>query len=294
MGYIERLTKRVEPYEVKLQPNWQQLFTPSRKSNPELSAELLVSIEGWLTSHIVFVKMQRETLVATKPVRRAMERIVDQVARSNYDGTPDAALAKLLTYRDEKNGVAARAHNVALDWIACGLTTARPLFGSSSKPAPSGAESLLTAALASANGMAQLRTSATEQLFHFNLDPVKQRVRLLRLEGYRLPDGTIFAPKPDPRQRPHARPEQAARDILAAALRDIYKCTGSSPHVPRDGSQTSPFLRFLEAARRSLPQGCQAELVSPARRAEIDEKKNGAGTLERFKAKLYHPDCWRT
>ncbi|NJM55483.1 MAG: hypothetical protein HC841_05830 [Verrucomicrobiae bacterium] len=294
MGYVERLTKRVEPYAVELQPNWQQLFRPSRKADPELSDELLTSIEGWLTSHVVFVKMQRETLVATKQVRRAMERIVDQVERSNYNGAPDAAVAKLLKYRDEEDGVAARAHNVALDWIACGLPTARSLFGSSTKAAPSGAELHLMAAIASVDGMAQLRSSASGQLVHFNLDPVKQRERLQRLEGRRLPDGTIFAYKPDPRQRPHARPEQATRDILAAALRDIYKCTGSSPHVPRDGSQRSPFLRFLEAARRSLPRDCQAELVSPARRAEIDEKKNGPGTLERFKAKLYHPGCWRT
>lgn len=293
MGYIERLTKRVEPYAVTLQPNWQQLFTPSRKSDPELSAELLMSIEGWLTSHVVFVKMQRETLVATKQVRRATKRIVDQVVRSTHSATPDAALAKLLKYRDEEDGVAARAHNVALDWISAGLPTTRALFGSSSKPAPSDAELHLMAAISSADGMAQLRTSAAGQLAHFNLDPIKQEERLLRLEGRQLPNGTIFAYKPDPRQRPHARPEQAARDILATALRDIYKCTGSSPHVPRDGSQTSPFLRFLEAARRSLPQGFQAELVSPARRAEIDEKKNGPGTLERFKAKLYHPHCWR-
>jgi hypothetical protein len=289
MGYIERLTKRVEPYAVTLQPDWQQLFMPSRKADPELSTELLVSIEGWLTSHVVFVKMQRDTLVSAKSVKKSISMIAAKFERSNYDATSETRLEPFLKYCDEEEGVAARAHNVALDWIACGLPTAHSVFSSGNKPDPADAERHLMAALKCAIGFSQLKTSISGQQEHFSLDPAKQRRRLMKLEGRRLPNDITFAYKPDPRQRSHARPEQAARDILAAALRDIYKCTGSPPHVPRDGSQTSPFLRFLEAARRSLPHGYQSELVSPARRAEIDEKKNGQGTLERFKAKLYHP-----
>ena len=293
MGYIERLTKRVEPFAVTLQPNWQQFFLSSRKADPELSTELLVSIEGWLTSHVVFLKIQRETLVAAKPVKKAISKIAKQVASASCDAASISDLEKFLKYRDEEEGLAARAHNVALDWIACGLPTAHSDFCRNEKPTPACAEKHLLTALKSAIGFSQLKASTSGQQEHFNLAPAEQRQRLLKLEGRRLPNGTPFAYKPDPRQRPNVQFEKAALYILAAALRDIYKCTGSPPHVPRDGSRTSPFLRFLEAANRSLPHGYQSELVSPALRAEIDEKNNGPGTLERFKAKLYHPDCWR-
>lgn len=294
MGNIERLTKKIQPNTVTLQPDWQKRFRPSHRNDPELSNELLISIEGWLTSHIVFVKMQRETLVATKFVKKAISKIADRVSHSNYNSTPGASIEKLLKYRDEEAGIAARAHNVALNWIAYGLPTAHSTFSSSNKPDPDDVEKHLMAAMKCELGFSQLRASISGQQKHFSLDPARQRQRLMKLEDRQLPNGTTFAYKPDPRQQSHARPEQAARDIFAAALRDIYKCTGHSPHVPRDGSPTSPFLRFLEAARLSLPPGYQSELVSPARRAEIDEKHNGPGTLERFKAKLYHPDCWRT
>lgn len=294
MGYIERLTKRVEPYTVTLQSDWQARFSPTHKADSELSNELLMNIEGWLIWHIVCVKMQRETLVAAKSVKKAITKVADRISHSNYNATPDASLEKLLKYRDEEGGITARAHNVALDWIACGLPTARSAFSSSNKPDPGNIEKYLIAALKCELGLSLLKASIAGQQLHFSLDPAGQRQRLMKLEGCQMSNGNIFTFKLDPRQRSHARPEQAARDILAAALRDIYKCTGFSPHVPRDGSHTSPFLRFLEAARLSLPPGYQSELVSPARRVEIDEKMHGSGTLERFKAKLYHPDCWRT
>ena len=269
MGYIERLTKRVEPYTVTLQPKWQRLFEPSRAADPEIGTELLASIEGWLTSHVVFVKMQHETLVSAKPVRKSIAVIADNVVRSTHDATSDTRLEQLLKYRDEEEGIAAGAHNVALDWIACGLPAAHAVFKSGKRPVPADAEQHLMAALKCPIGRSQLEKSISGQQKHFSLDPAGQRQRLMKLEGRLQPDGTTFTYRPDPRQRPHARPVQAACDILAAALREIYKCTGSSPHVPRDGSQTSPFLRFLEGARRSLPHGYQTELVSPARRVEV-------------------------
>lgn len=294
MGYIERLTKRVEPYTVTLQPDWQRNFEPEYKADPKLGADLVLSVEGWLRAHVVFVKMQRETLVAAKPVTKAFSQIAKQIDGVNQDAASNTRLEKRLKYRDEEESLAARAHNVALDWIACGLPTAHAVFSRNEKPNPAWAEMHLLTASKSAIGVSQLKASVSGQQEHFGLGPDMRCQRLSKLNGRLLPNGGTFAYMPDPRQRPNARPEQAARDILAAALRDIYRCTGSSPHVPRDGSQTSPFLRFLEAARKSLPRGYQSDLVSPARRAEIDEKKNGPGTLERFKAKLYHPDCWRT
>ena len=94
MGYIERLTKRVEPYVVTLQPNWQQLFKPAHKADPELGSELLISIEGWLTSHVVFVRMQRETIVSGKPVRKAIAKIAEHLASANYDATSDNEIGR--------------------------------------------------------------------------------------------------------------------------------------------------------------------------------------------------------
>lgn len=292
MGYAERLTKRVEPYLVELQPNWQQTFRPEHKTDPTIDQELLMSLEGWLTSYVVFIKMQQETLAPAKAVRKALNKIANIVFRHHAPSSSNADLSKLLTYRNEDGDVAARAHNVALDWIACGLPSTYSIFRSTA-PRPADAEAHLQAALRSESGVANLKNSILGQQTAFNLDPNQKIQRLRQLDGHQLPNGSIFTYRPDPRQLSHARPEQAARDILAAALRDIYRCTGSPPHVPRDGSPTSPFLRFLEAARKSLPRGYQTSLVSPARRAEIDERKHGPGTLERFKAKLYHPDCWR-
>jgi hypothetical protein len=292
MGYIERLTKRVEPYTVELQPNWQQHFRQKQKVDPEFSQELLVSLEGWLSSHVVFVKMQRETLVSAKSVKKAMTKIADEVARHGAPPVSADKLCKLLKYWDEEEGVTARAHNVALDWIACGLPSTYSVFGTRSKPNPADAETHLTATLENAAGFAQLKSSISGQQTLF--DSVEKRRRLEKLDGRRLPNGSTFSYKPDPRQQSNAQPESAARYILAAALRDLYKCTGFPPNVPRDGRSNTSFLRFLEAARLSLPSGYQTSLVSPARRAEIDEKKNGPGTLERFKSRLYHSDCWRT
>lgn len=292
MNCISRLTKRVEPHIVTLKPNWRNNFKPSFKADPNFSDDLLMSVEGWLKAHVMFVKEQREILAPANLVIKVMRDIAKQVAGTGLGASSDVVTENILKYRSDKNGQPTCPHNVALDWIAAGLPGANLLCDKNRNPAH--AERCLKAALRSANGISQLRNSVARQLEHFSLGPELQRRRLKNAQGLRLSDGSIFTYMPDPRQKPYAKPEVRAQYILAAALRDIYRCTGSPPYVPRNGNGTSPFLRFLEAVRCSLPNGFQFELVSPARCAEIDEKKNGPGTLERYKATLYHPGCWRS
>lgn len=96
--------------------------------------------------------------------------------------------------------------------------------------------------------------------------------RLSTCEGTEFIEGQNFQFRPDPLEERYTRPLSDCIDIFVGQLCLIYRRTGGSTFLPRDGRPCSPFESFLEAILLICPAvGKHGSLASRARRVQQEE-----------------------
>jgi hypothetical protein len=278
MGMIRPLFLEIPRLEFELPANWDRNFLEADIGNVRID-QGLQHIGNWLRCYVEMRHIASFSASQTQVVR-AIDRLLTRVTKLQNGYTPEREQSfRIATrYIALPSNQTDRARNIALDYLGNALLSSK--------------QDMLTNSLHERGRLCQQAVHSinicAESLRQI-VDHLKS-VRLLltctaedKTELFRKISQLVGRPihyRVDPYMELHFRPDQDARDTLAAAMCVIYRYIGGDTRSIRRDGASNHFMKFLKAATQSLSGHHGPALESAANRMLHREKQHGAGTLE--------------
>jgi hypothetical protein len=275
MGTVRPLFIEIVPKKFELPEGWQQQFEDLRDQAIALDGDAFEHIEAWLRCYVDMLHIAEHS-AKTARVVRALKSLQSRVGKLQlgHSAARERSLRLALLRQECPQGEAQRAKNIALDYLAIALHCDRMDYIPTGRT-HGGRRAITELEIfqlsdALLHRMQRHLASTIELL---ERTATENEIRFAKVRGQRFGGGKPFVYLADPHMAPYYRPDQDAINVLTAAMCVIYRYKGGTPYVPRDGRSENAFMKFLDAACKSLPRPRPSSICRTAGRMLRYERK---------------------
>jgi hypothetical protein len=282
MGTIRPLFFDIPPKRFDLPRDWQRHFVDLSLQVIRLDAEAFKHIEAWLRCYVDMFHIasySADSSMVIQALQRLQRR--SKKLQIGHSAAREQSLRTELQYQVPPRDETERAQNIALDYVGNALLCDRQDYASEDRPQRGCRAKIVLKSIAiDEESVTRLERHCGNAIDLLSRTHDENAAHFAKFHGRSLPLGKTFELKADSNMAKHFRIEQDAIDVLAAAMCVIYRYIGGHASVSNDGRSNDPFMQFLDAACKALPQPKPGSLHSPARTLLRAERQNGDGTLQ--------------